>query len=32
MNKMLALLGLVFVAVLVEQRGPLMRYIKMERM
>ncbi len=32
MNKVLALLGLTFVAVLVQQRGPLMRYIKIERM
>ncbi len=32
MNKVLAVLGLAFVAVLVQQRGPLMRYIKMTRM
>lgn len=32
MNKALALLGLVFAAVLVQQRGPLLRYIKIERM
>ncbi len=32
MNKVLAVLGLAFVAVLVQQRGPLMRYIKIERM
>ncbi len=32
MSKVLAVLGLAFVAVLVQQRGPLMRYIKMTRM
>ncbi len=32
MNKALALLGLAFVAVLVQQRGPLTRYVKIARM
>ncbi len=32
MNKLLAVVGLVLVGVLVQQRGPLTRYVKIERM
>ncbi len=32
MNKVLAVVGLVFVGVLVQQRGPLTRYVKIARM
>ncbi len=32
MSKLFAVLGIVFVAVLVQQRGPLTRYIKISRM
>jgi hypothetical protein len=31
-RSVLALLALAFVAILVQQRGPLMRYVKIERM
>jgi hypothetical protein len=31
-RSVLALLALAFVAILVQQRGPLVRYVKIERM